>query len=124
MTLSQTALTSLPLVGRGKVRDTYALGDERLLLVTTDRLSAFDVVFAEPIPDKGRVLTQLSAWWFRRLAGLGPHHFLGLELEGSLDAAALGSRLLAEGLVVNVPAPATIRLLPPLTDGTRKMRAL
>lgn len=86
MTLARTDLTELPLLGRGKVRDTYAIDDRRLLLVATDRLSAFDVVFAEPIPDKGRVLTQLSAWWFDRLADLGPHHHLGLDLADFVPA--------------------------------------
>ena len=82
-TLLRTDIPELALVHRGKVRETYAVGDDRLLLVATDRLSAFDVVFDQPIPDKGRVLTQLSAWWFEQLAGLGPTHFL------STDAADL-----------------------------------
>jgi phosphoribosylaminoimidazole-succinocarboxamide synthase len=63
-------------VHRGKVRETYEVDDEHLLLVATDRLSAFDVVFDEPIPDKGRVLTRLSAYWFALLRGLGPTHFV------------------------------------------------
>src|SRR5215208_2550180 len=79
MTLIQSQIEGLPLVHRGKVRETYAVGDDRLLLVATDRLSAFDVVFDQPIPDKGRVLTALSAWWFARLAGLGPTHFLSVD---------------------------------------------
>src|ERR1700683_1182044 len=61
----------LPLVGRGKVRDLYAVGEDRVLLLTTDRISAFDVVMAETIPMKGAVLTQISAWWFDRLLGGG-----------------------------------------------------
>ena len=79
----ETHVEGLPLIHRGKVRETYAVGDDRLLLVATDRLSAFDVVFDQPIPDKGRLLTQLSACWFGRLASLGPTHFL------STDAADL-----------------------------------
>ena len=79
MTLLTSHLEGLELVHRGKVRDTYRVDDERLLLVATDRLSAFDVVFEQPIPDKGRVLTRLSAYWFRRLAGLGPTHFLSID---------------------------------------------
>src|SRR5260370_9632101 len=66
----------LPRIGRGKVRDIYAVGDDRLLLVTTDRISAFDVVMTETIPMKGAVLTQISAWWFERLNGVGPHHLI------------------------------------------------
>ena len=73
VTLPSTRIEGLPLVHRGKVRETYAVGDDRLLLVATDRLSAFDVVFDQPIPDKGRVLTQLSAWWFERARRPGPH---------------------------------------------------
>jgi len=65
---------------QGKVRDIYDLGD-RLLLVASDRISAFDVVMSEPIPDKGRILTRLSAFWFRHLADLAPNHLLSLEVE-------------------------------------------
>ena len=65
---------------QGKVRDIYDLG-EALLLVATDRISAFDVVMAEPIPDKGRILTQLSAFWFRHLADLTPNHLISLQVE-------------------------------------------
>jgi phosphoribosylaminoimidazole-succinocarboxamide synthase len=79
MTLLRTAIEGLPLEHRGKVRETYAVGDDRLLLVATDRLSAFDVVFDQPIPDKGRLLNQLSAWWFGRLAGMGPTHFISTD---------------------------------------------
>jgi phosphoribosylaminoimidazole-succinocarboxamide synthase len=87
VTLTRTSIEGLPLVHRGKVRETYAVGDDRLLLVATDRLSAFDVVFDQPIPDKGRVLTRLSAWWFRRLAPLGPTHFLSTDADDLPDAA-------------------------------------
>src|SRR4030088_624156 len=66
----------LPKIGRGKVRDIYAVGDDRLLLLTTDRISAFDVVMAKTIPMKGAVLTQISAWWFQRLEGVVPHHMI------------------------------------------------
>jgi phosphoribosylaminoimidazole-succinocarboxamide synthase len=78
VTLMSTDIAALPLVHRGKVRETYAVGDGHLLLVATDRLSAFDVVFAEPIPDKGRLLTQLSAYWFEQLAALGPTHYVSV----------------------------------------------
>jgi phosphoribosylaminoimidazole-succinocarboxamide synthase len=79
MTLMRSSVDGLDLVHRGKVRETYAVGDDRLLLVATDRLSAFDVVFDQPIPDKGRVLTRLSAYWFAVLAGLGPSHFVSVD---------------------------------------------
>ncbi len=73
--ISQTEFPGLKLLGRGKVRDIYDLGD-RLLIVATDRLSAFDVVLPTPIPDKGRVLTQLSLFWFEKLADVVPHHVI------------------------------------------------
>ncbi len=71
----------LPRIGRGKVRDIYAVGDDRLLLVTTDRISAFDVVMAETIPMKGAVLTQISAWWFDQLEGVVPHHMISADTD-------------------------------------------
>jgi len=74
-TISQTDFVGLPLLARGKVRDIYDLGD-RLLIVATDRLSAFDVILPTPIPDKGRVLTQLSLFWFGKLVGVVPHHVI------------------------------------------------
>jgi len=79
--LYRSELRSLPLVGRGKVRDNYAVGADRLLIVTTDRLSAFDVVMAEPIPDKGRVLNQMSLFWFEKLADVVPNHLTGIAPE-------------------------------------------
>jgi phosphoribosylaminoimidazole-succinocarboxamide synthase len=75
--------SDLPLqrLGRGKVRDIYAVDAERLLLLTTDRISAFDVVMAETIPMKGAVLTQISAWWFRQLGGVVPHHMISADTD-------------------------------------------
>ncbi len=85
-----TAL-SLPLVRRGKVRDVYAVGHDHLLLVATDRVSAFDVVLDEPIPFKGAVLTQLSAWWLRKLAvRFGnelPHHMVSADVQEIMTLA-------------------------------------
>jgi phosphoribosylaminoimidazole-succinocarboxamide synthase len=71
----------LPRIGRGKVRDIYAVGDDRVLLVTTDRISAFDVVMAETIPMKGAVLTQISAWWFDQLEGVVAHHMISADAD-------------------------------------------
>ncbi len=79
--LFQSDLHSLPLISRGKVRDNYAVGDDRLLIVTSDRLSAFDVVMNEPIPDKGRVLNQMAEFWFDRLADVVPNHLTGVAPE-------------------------------------------
>jgi phosphoribosylaminoimidazole-succinocarboxamide synthase len=71
----------LPRIGRGKVRDIYAVGDDRVLLLATDRISAFDVVMAETIPMKGAVLTQISAWWFDQLEGVVPHHMISADTD-------------------------------------------
>jgi phosphoribosylaminoimidazole-succinocarboxamide synthase len=82
--MTTTMLTSdlpLPRIGRGKVRDIYAVGDDRVLLVTTDRISAFDIVMAETIPMKGAVLTQISAWWFNELEGVAPHHMISADAD-------------------------------------------
>ena len=75
--------TELPLelVNRGKVRDIYAVGKDRLLIVTTDRLSAFDVILPTPVPDKGRVLNQISLFWFRRFKRLVPNHVITADVE-------------------------------------------
>jgi phosphoribosylaminoimidazole-succinocarboxamide synthase len=81
MTTMRASDLPLPRIGRGKVRDIYAAGDDRLLLVTTDRISAFDVVMAETIPMKGAVLTQISAWWFERLKGVVPHHMISADAD-------------------------------------------
>lgn len=79
--LYKTSITSLPLLGNGKVRDNYAVGDDKLLIVTTDRLSAFDVIMNEPIPGKGKVLNQMSDFWFGKLAGIVPNHLTGIAPE-------------------------------------------
>lgn len=79
--LLQTDLTAYPRLRRGKVRDIYQIDEERLLIVTTDRISAFDVVLSEGIPGKGIVLTQLSAFWFRLLEDVVPHHLITTEIE-------------------------------------------
>jgi len=76
--LYQSDIGSLPLLGRGKVRDNYAVGNDKLLIVTTDRLSAFDVVMNEPIPGKGKVLNQMSDFWFDKLGAIVPNHLTGI----------------------------------------------
>jgi len=77
--LYATSIKSLPLVSKGKVRDVYALGDDKLLMITTDRLSAFDVVMGEPIPEKGIVLNQMANFWFDKLASVIPNHLTGID---------------------------------------------
>ncbi len=79
--LLQSALHSLPLLARGKVRENYAVGDDRMLMVASDRLSAFDVIMGEPIPGKGRVLTQTALFWFAQLAHIVPNHLTGDDPE-------------------------------------------
>jgi len=80
--------SDLPLkrIARGKVRDVYEVDGERLLLVASDRVSAYDVVMAEPIPQKGAVLTQISAWWFRQLEGAVRHHMIAADAEAIIAA--------------------------------------
>ncbi len=89
---------TLPHLASGKVRDIYDAGDDRLLMVTSDRMSAFDVVMAEPIPDKGRVLTAMSAFWFDRLSDVVPGHLVSTDLadlpEGAQDPALAGRVML------------------------------
>jgi len=87
-------LRSLPLVARGKVRDIYAVGNDRLLLVASDRLSAFDVVMKAPVPGKGRLLTQMAHFWFDKLAGVCPNHLTGAAPE---SVVAPEERGLVEG---------------------------
>jgi phosphoribosylaminoimidazole-succinocarboxamide synthase len=91
----ETNLSGLPLARRGKVRDVYDLGDH-LLIVATDRISAFDYVLGSGIPDKGRVLTQLSAFWFGRMADLTPHHLVSVDV-ADFPAAAQRHRDVLEG---------------------------
>jgi phosphoribosylaminoimidazole-succinocarboxamide synthase len=81
----ESTIRSLPLIARGKVRDIYAVEDDKLLIVTTDRLSAFDVVMPTPIPDKGRVLTGLSNFWFTKLADIVPNHLTGIDPASVVD---------------------------------------
>ena len=84
--LYQSTITSLPLLGRGKVRENYAVGDDKILIVTSDRLSAFDVVMNQPIPDKGQVLNQMSDFWFEKLKDIVPNHLTGIAPESVVAA--------------------------------------
>ena len=77
--LFETSIKSLPLLGRGKVRDIYAVDDATLLIVTSDRLSAFDVILPDPIPDKGRVLVALANFWFDKLGHILPNQLTGID---------------------------------------------
>ena len=81
MALYESKIQSLPRLGKGKVRDIYAVGGDKMLIVTSDRLSAFDVVLADPIPDKGRVLNEMANFWFARLGHIVPNQLTGIDPE-------------------------------------------
>lgn len=101
-----TNLPGTTLLSRGKVRDIYAVGDDQLLVVATDRISAFDVILDQPIPDKGRVLTQLSCFWFDRFQGLVPTHFLTADLsEYPKGLQAFGDQLEGRSMLVKKAQP-------------------
>jgi phosphoribosylaminoimidazole-succinocarboxamide synthase len=87
--MTTPATLSLKKIYSGKVRDLYEIDDQRMLMVATDRLSAFDVILAEPIPDKGKILTAISNFWFAKLAGVVPNHFTGDKVEDVVSAAEL-----------------------------------
>jgi phosphoribosylaminoimidazole-succinocarboxamide synthase len=111
--LYESSLQSLPLLGRGKVRDIYALGDKRMLIVTTDRLSAFDVIMNEPIPDKGRVLTAMANFWFARLAHIVPNHLTAVDPESVVSGANEKAQVRGRAIVVKkltpLPVEAVVR---------------
>ncbi len=112
-TLYESNLKSLPLVAKGKVRDVYAVGDEHLLMVTTDRLSAFDVILPDPIPGKGAVLTAVSNFWFRRTQGIIPNHLTGLTLADVLpdekERAEVEGRAVVTKKLKALPVEAIVR---------------
>ena len=106
--LVSTSLPNLPRFRTGKVRDVYDLGDA-LLIVATDRISAFDYILGSGIPDKGRVLTQLSAFWFERLAHVVPNHFVTMDVDAYPAAArAHGAELRGRSMLVRKTAPIDI----------------
>ena len=110
--LFETGIRSLPLVYRGKVRDSYAVGDDKLLIVTTDRLSAFDVVMRQPIPGKGKVLNAMSNFWFGRLGSIVPNHLTGIAPESVVAADEVGQvrgRAVVAMKLKPVPAEAVVR---------------
>ena len=106
--LFESGIASLPRVGRGKVRDIYAVGDDKLLIVVSDRLSAFDVVLPDPIPDKGAVLTQMSNFWFEKLAHVVPNHLTGIDPESVVADDAEKAQVRARSVVVKKLKPLPI----------------
>ena len=111
--LYETRLTALPRLSQGKVRDIYAVDDRHLLIVTTDRLSAFDVVLPDPIPGKGEVLTRLSNFWFARTAGIVRNHLVDLPLATVIPDAAERAGIETRATVVRrlkpLPIEAVVR---------------
>jgi phosphoribosylaminoimidazole-succinocarboxamide synthase len=109
----RTDISDLPLLGRGKVRDIYSVGDEHLLIVTTDRLSAYDVVLPQPVPGKGEVLTALSLFWFDMMSDLVPNQLTEVSLEDVLPDPDECERLRSRSLVVRrlkpLPVEAVVR---------------
>ena len=112
-TLYQSTLKSLPLLVRGKVRDVYGVGDDHLLIVTTDRLSAFDVILPDPIPGKGAVLTAVSNFWFERTRSIVPNHIADLSLDEVLPDADERAQVEGRAIVVKklkaLPVEAIVR---------------
>ena len=111
--LYRSEIRSLPLLNSGKVRDIYAVGEEHLLIVTSDRISAFDVILPDPIPGKGAVLTELSNFWFRRMRDLVPNHLSDLSLEEVLPDPAEREPVAGRAIVVKrlrpLPVEAIVR---------------
>ncbi|MGZ5180432.1 MAG: phosphoribosylaminoimidazolesuccinocarboxamide synthase [Ramlibacter sp.] len=110
--LHTSSLTSLPLLARGKVRDNYAVGNDRILMVATDRLSAFDVIMGEPIPGKGELLTQMALYWFGKLAHVCPNHLTGDVAESvvtSAEAQQVRGRSMLVKRLKPVPIEAVVR---------------
>ncbi|MDX2457184.1 MAG: phosphoribosylaminoimidazolesuccinocarboxamide synthase [Gammaproteobacteria bacterium] len=112
-TLYESSLKSLPLLARGKVRDVYAVGEKYLLMVTTDRLSAFDVVMPDPIPGKGAVLTAVSNFWFRRTQNIIPNHLAEQSLADVLpdekERAEVAGRAVVTRKLRALPVEAIVR---------------
>ncbi|WP_297528759.1 phosphoribosylaminoimidazolesuccinocarboxamide synthase [Thiohalobacter sp.] len=111
--LYETRIDSLPLLARGKVRDIYKVGEDHLLMVTTDRLSAFDVVLPDPIPGKGAVLTAISRFWFERLRDRVPNHLAALTLEEVLPDPEARAQVEGRAMIVRrlkaLPVEAIVR---------------
>ena len=112
-TVFETSLKSLPRIGRGKVRDIYAVGGDKMMIVVSDRLSAFDVVLPDPIPDKGRVLNELANFWFEKLGHVVPNHLTGIDPESVVGDSAEKAQVRGRAIVVKklkaLPVEAVVR---------------
>ena len=113
MALYESNLKSLARIGRGKVRDIYAVGGDKMMIVVSDRLSAFDVVLSDPIPDKGRVLTELANFWFGKLGHVVPNHLTGIDPESVVQGADEKAQVRGRAVVVKklkpLPVEAVVR---------------
>ncbi len=111
--LYESQLKSLPRIGRGKVRDIYAVGGDKMMIVVSDRLSAFDVVLSDPIPEKGSVLTQMANFWFGKLAHVVPNHLTGIDPEsvvkGEEEKAQVRGRAIVVQKLKPLPVEAVVR---------------
>ena len=110
--LHTSSLTSLPLLARGKVRDNYAVGNDRILMVASDRISAFDVIMGEPIPGKGVLLTQMALFWFKKLGHICPNHLTGDAPESVVRAdevAQVTGRAMLVKRLRPIPIEAVVR---------------
>ena len=106
-------MTQYPLIHQGKVRDSYAIDEKHMLIVASDRLSAFDVVLPDPIPGKGEILTRISSFWFKRTTGIIPNHLSGIEVADVIDDPGLAEMLRHRAVVVKrlkpLPLEAIVR---------------
>ncbi len=103
--LFESSIASLPLLARGKVRDIYAVGDDKMLIVTTDRLSAFDVILPDPIPGKGAVLTAVADFWFGKLGHIIPNQLTGIDPESVVSTDAEREQVRGRAIVVKKLRP-------------------
>ena len=110
-TLLKTSIKSLPFLHSGKVRDIYAVGEDKLLVIQTDRLSAFDVILDDPIEGKGEMLTALSDFWFKKLGHLMPNHLTGIEPESVVQGEEERAQVRGRAMVVKKLQPLTIEAI-------------
>jgi phosphoribosylaminoimidazole-succinocarboxamide synthase len=106
--LYESSLKSLPRLGRGKVRDIYGVGEDRMLIVTSDRLSAFDVVLSDPIPYKGQVLTEMASFWFAKLGHIVPNHLTGIDPETVVQSEEEKAQVRGRSMLVKKLRPLPI----------------
>jgi phosphoribosylaminoimidazole-succinocarboxamide synthase len=111
--LFESSISSLPLIGRGKVRDIYAVGADKLLIIATDRLSAFDVIMSDPIPGKGAVLTAVADFWFKKLAHIIPNQLTGIDpetvVQGEVEKVQVRGRAIVVKKLKPLPIEAVAR---------------